>query len=346
MMQARSSIFSSEKQLFANPFIWSVFFIVLLIGGDWLLRQTQWYQFRFGNRLGNAIKVLQKQTSTPAAAPVIVFTGTSKMHSAIDPATIEKIFPGKRCINLSLNSMTFWEILKVLQYSRLNGEKTELLVCEIAPFMFNANCLNPATRRQLDNELQLDIWGNKDDILNQDSFKKSYSLIKKKICGPLRLEDVFTALRNNVPDVLPPPVYHTDLELEKRLAKRQAFSPAAAATAHSNNFTFSEYNVYCFNQIVRYCRNNNIKLLLLELPSHPEYTRSLFKNIPEPEQLQYQELLKTAAVPVILMRNLKCYQLDNSVFVDYAHFSAAGKLRFSSVLGKIIYDRSFLSGSH
>lgn len=166
-------------------------------------------------------------------------------------------------------------------------------------------------------------------------------MIKKKICGPLRLEDIFTALRNSVPDVLPPPVYHTDLELEKRLAKRQAFSPAAAATAHSNNFTFSEYNVYCFKQIVKYCRDNNINLVLLELPSHPEYTRSLLKHIPEPEQLQYQELIKTANVPVILMRNTDLYQLDNSVFVDYAHFTAAGKLKFSSVIGKIISDKSF-----
>lgn len=341
-MQVRSSIFSSEKKLFAAPFLWSVLFVVLLAGGDWLLRQTRWYQFRFGHRLGNAVRVLQKQTSLPAASPVIVFAGTSKMHSAIDPATFEKNLPGSRCLNLSLNSMTFWEILKVLQYSQLNGNKTELFVCEVAPFMFNANCLNPATRRQLDNELQLDIWGNREDILHQDSFKKSYSLIKKKICGPLRLEDIFTALRNSVPDVLPPPVYHTDLELAERLAKRQAFSSSAAAAAHSNRFTFSEYNVYCFKQIVRYCRNNNIKLVLLELPSHTEYTHALFRSIPGPARSQYQQLLKDAAVPVLLMRDPGRYQLDNSVFVDYAHFTADGKLKFSSVLCKIISDKSLL----
>ena len=335
-MQVRSSISSSDKGSSARAFIWALIFVVLFVGGDWLLRQTRSYQFRFGNRLGNAICVLQKHISHESTPSLMIFTGTSKMHSAIDPATLEKSFPDKRCLNLSLNSMTFWEILKMLQYSRANGEKIDLLVCEVAPFMFNINCLNPATRRPLDNELQLDIWGNENDICRQDSFRKSYSLVKKMLFGPLRLEDVFTALRNTVPVTLPPPVYHTNPELEKKLAARQAFSPEAAALAHCNKFMFSQYSIYCFQQIIDYCRHNGIKLVLLELPSHPEYTEILFNQIPEAAKQQYQTLLSSSGVPVITMRDLKAHHLDNSVFVDYAHFTAAGKLKFSSVVADII----------
>ena len=335
-MQVRSFIFSSEKSFFTASLFWTVLFVIMFAGGDWLWRQTRCYQYRFGARLGNAVRVLQKQIKLQDASSIVIFTGTSKMHSAIDPATIEKSFPEKRCLNLSLNSMTYWEILKMLQYAQADGRKIELVVCEVAPFMFNANCLNPANRRPLDNGLQLDIWGNKDDIANQDSFKARYTVIKKMLFGPLRLEDIFSALKNSEPEILPPPVYHTDLELEKKLAARQAFSPEFAATAHINNFMFSQYSVYCFKQIVNYCKQNKIKLLLLELPSAPEYTRILFEQMPEKAKSQYQTLLIESGATVVTMRNLEEYDLDNSIFVDYAHFSSNGKLLFSEILCKKI----------
>lgn len=336
-MPTHSSTSNSKRLLWQSPLTWSILFITVFFCGDWMLRQSEYYRFRFGNRLGNAITVLKNHTGDSGNNDhVIAFLGTSKMHSAIDPDTIEKYFPGKNCLNLSLNSMTFWEMLKLLQYSKASGSKIDLLVCEVAPFMFNVNCLNPATRRVLDNELQLDIWCNKDDIVHQDTTLKSLDLIKKKICGPWRLEDIFSALKNVVPEELPPPVYHLDLDLEKRLAARQAFSPEAAADAHCNEFEFSKYNVYCFKELIAYCMANKIKLVLLELPSHKDYTRFVFNNMPADKVAAYQQLLDESKVKVIAVRDSSNYELDDSIFVDYAHFSNAGKIKFSEKIGKLL----------
>ena len=333
-MRCRSSISSSESGWFSPTFRYALLFFILLWGGDWMIRRGEWYRYTVGSRLGDAVRVLEGCLAQ--RKPLLVFMGTSKMHSAIDPAVMEEAFPGRKCLNLSLNSMTFWEMMKVLELSRADGGRVELLVCEVTPFMFNANCLNLATGAPMDQELQLDLWGDLADVRNQGTWEKRFRLLKKMAFGPLKPDDFAVLMRRGRPEEIPPPVYHSDPALEKRLAERPAFTPEAAAAGHAYDFVMSHYAKICFRHVVRYCAARGITLVLVELPVKERYFRRLRRDIPRGRYAEYETLLNESGCPLIDRKTAEEYGLDDSIFVDYAHFRRAGKQRFSRKFAEVL----------
>lgn len=96
--------------------------------------------------------------------------------------------------------------------------------------------------------------------------------------------------------------------------------------SHSKDAQWSGLNILYLNKLIRFCKSNNIELILLNTPLHPEY----LKNVPARFKFY---LKKTARENNLKLINLENFNLPSMSYTkDGDHLSYSGAIIFSKKL--------------
>lgn len=93
---------------------------------------------------------------------------------------------------------------------------------------------------------------------------------------------------------------------------------------------FSNLNIDYFKSIVRFCKVNDIELILLETPLHPHYE----SNIPKKFKVLFHDLVSETKLRVIDFSELKFVKSD--FLPDGDHLSSEGATKASIYLNQVI----------
>jgi hypothetical protein len=349
-MQNRSSIFSFDT-LPGRPWPAKSFLVVpVMVLLSVLLVESFCEAFRLrdpNSHLANVIRYLRSQENAP---PRIVFFGSSRTHSCIDPNLFAQE-SGLACgqvLNLAQPSWGAWQALVILRHTEksLAGVKTAFV--ELTPDSFNDNALHPITHKPAGNPEEFDVWANYPERVQPRNphtrtrllaeyvlpFEQRRSLIAWLIISKQLL------LRQPGKGAIEPPDYYQNAERVALLAADPDFKAATISRYHLHDYQFSNREVTLFRELLAVLRARGVEVVIF----HPPVRAAYYDYVAaEPQRQEFEKFRSFARdlareYRVIYWETLEDCGLDESAVVDYGHFSREGAARLTQRLFAAVHS--------
>jgi hypothetical protein len=286
-------------------------------------------------RVGPAVQTLRFQAARAESAKeeLVVFLGSSRLQSAAHPATLQAALGdrGLRVLNASQPSFTPWQADHVLRVAE--GAPIALVVVDVAPWMCNDNLLHAVTgeRAPPREGLQLSLLKrpalDRHDLLGL-GWLFQHAVSRQPFGAYLR-----TWAEQTPGPMLHPPKYHTDEEYIAKMRASERYRGENIGAKHHHDFVFERRELQQIEQTAAWLREQGVSMLVIHLPSRPEYT-AMLQDDPR-TAAQYAEYLKAVrglSVPTVVWETTADAGLDDSIFLDYGHVSIEDSKRFSAAL--------------
>jgi len=344
-MRNRSSIFSfdtlQERPWPSKPFgvaaatvLLSVILVQVL--GDTLLVRDP------NSRLANAIRYFRSQEQ---AQPKVLFFGSSRTHSCVDPETFarESGIPRSEVLNLAQPSWGPWHALVLLRHAPEALASVETAFVELTPDPFNENVLHPITHRPVRSVDEFDAWSTYPERVQARDLYTRGKLLAEYVFPIQQRRNLITWLQIGKQIVLnrpwegemPPPVYHDDAKKVARLAADPAFEATTISRYHLHDFHFSNEEAAIVRKLLAFLRERGIEVVIF----HPPVQAAYYDYLASDSRMQSEfgklrGFVRDLAreYRVVYGETLEDWGLDNSAVVDYGHFSRAGALWFTRQL--------------
>lgn len=338
-MRRHLSIFGFKTvETFPRPtraFYWSIIWLCgLFFTGNLLLKPfLNLHTTRIGNKL---IACLNNNVSNENNKnEFIIFLGSSRFQSAINTKTLTEMSHVKNVtfLNLSLASIGPWEYSVVLRNSEIDIPRVKLIILEISPWMFNANALEPHSKKRMSHREDLHRWGT---IRERLKIQKTTKRIKAMTIGMIprnALSDYISAFKKSEPIFeLGIPIYHVSPEHTKNLRDDPVFKAENISRDHLYNYKFLQSEANILLNLVKELDKAGVTVALVHPPVRSEYYDYLDTDHSYRAEFEkYKNFIKSLSKKhhVVYWEKPPDAGMDNSIFVDYGHFSKEGCELFS-----------------
>jgi hypothetical protein len=346
-MNNHSFIFSfkiqKDKRHYQLLIIAFVLFLVFLLLTNFIIFRLT-LPYNNSSRIGKIVRSLWANKANKKNEATALFIGSSRFHSCI-VASIFNEYAQKKGIdisfhNLAQSNMDYWEYSRVFTYVLPSSLNTKLVVIEVSPQTFNAKRRNPITKEIIKYPREFEHWASLEEILSTESLGIKIELLYKKLVPRQSLKDRLWTLKNIIntdainPD-LPIPEFHYDKDKEMKLRKDPTFFPENISRHHMMNYYFSDKKKDSFLKFLCNLRNQGCEVIIVQPPvkeQYFDYIRSDADMLKEYQQ--HIAFLKQLSLDYVLInwQTPDMANLNESVFVDYGHFTLEGAKQFSGLL--------------
>lgn len=294
------------------------------------------------SRLANAIRYLRSQEK---AQPKILFLGSSRTQSCIDPETFARAsgIPGGKVLNLAQPSWGPWQALVVLRHAPNALSSVETAFVELTPDSFNQNALHPITHEPCGNPEEFDAWATYSeralapDAHTQGRLLAGYAVPiaqRRSLLAWLGIGKQLVLRRPQNGD-MSPPLYHRDTGKGALLAADPDFKATTISQYHLHDYHFSNKEATLVRRLLAFLREQGIEVVIF----HPPVRAAYFDYVASDPQRQaefekFRSFVRDLAreYRVASWETLEDCGLNDSVVVDYGHFSREGALQFTQQL--------------
>lgn len=324
----------------AVAFVLFLFFLLL----------TNFIFFRFtlpyhnSSRLGKVVRSLWANQSSNKNDATVLFIGSSRFHSCIVPSVFNAYAQNKGIDvsfhNIAQPNMGYWEFSRIFTVVPPSSLNTKLVIIEVNPRTFNVKRMNPLTKEIVRYPMEFEHWASLAEILNAESLGMKIELLYKRIIPNQSLIERLWTLHyfinlEKIDSDLDVPEYHFDKDKELKIRKDPVFFPENISQYHMMNYRFSVKKRDRFLQFLSFLRNQGCQVIIVQPPvkeTYFDYVRSDANMVNEYQKhLAFLKQLSLDTV-VINWQTPDEANLDESVFVDYGHFTLKGAKTFSGLL--------------
>lgn len=276
--------------------------------------------------------------------PTVLFLGSSRFQSCIVPAVFEEQArqwgADVRFINVSHPGVDWWEFSRLIPYVDLRRLNARACVIEVNPWAFN----RLAKRRPYGRECP--VWGRYDDVMSVPGFKARVEIAWSLTFPRRTVTDWYSVFRGALDSTpaderLPTAEYQFDPVLEAKQRANPTFMTTNIVQTHMFQYTFSSGKAAAFRAFLADLRAQGIEIVLV----HPPVNGRYFDYIRASEERSF-EYARHLAFLGELSREFRIYAaqipadigLDDTIFVDYGHFTFAGARAFSELLALSMKD--------
>ncbi len=355
-MQNRSSTssFSILRLILAVDASFLCCLLVFIVTSSFVAYHGRWLHIHSSqSRIAKVIRYVNSRANTP---PEIIFMGSSRFESAINPNEFAKSIglSSYRVLNLAQENMGPWEALVILRNTKGISDKARHVVLEIDPMMFNSNAIHPITKKKApDYPAEFDVWADFGERRHVGSRLGRWKLLVEYLpfLNEKRnvrewVETIRTACtgtsRVETLETMP---YFGDKKKEFSLAHDPDFKAENISQCHLHDFEFSTEKSTLFTSLLAYLEERNIDIILVHPPVRKEYYSYVLDN--QNMLMEYRKYI--AFVEKLRMKHKSILWLtpsdgglNDSVLMDYGHFTYAGSLEFSRRLAEEMHNRHYL----
>ncbi len=295
-----------------------------------------------GSRIGKVIQCFRANIDHAKTVEqrLIVFLGSSRFHSCIDTEELQRLDERKDLVfvNLAQPAMEGWEWDVILRNLHRPTDVVTAAVIEIDPWVFNQNNLHPLTHKKEKYRHEFELWASLRERWEIENLWTRLELIALMVPRNT-LQDLLQKSEKVPPlasllKLAPPPYHFQDSALQTRLADKHFF-PENISRMHLHDYQFSELKQKRFERMLDRLSTAGIPFVIVHPPVKTTYydyvrkdeqrTREFQKHLDFIQQLQREQR-------VVYWQTTADCDLDDSVFIDYGHYSAVGATRFSDRL--------------
>ncbi len=275
--------------------------------------------------------------------PRVIFLGSSRFVSCIKSDLFAELSGAgsSSVLNLAADSGGTWEELLVLRKYPGLLDSSPAVVIEVEPWMFNKNMKHIIHKTPYPFEAHFYTWATFQERLEYPDLKTK-SLLLADYFWPFSerrpLVEWGSAIRllllgKEVEPKLSEAVYHKHEWAYKALLNTPTFQAPLIAHDHLNNFEFDEYKARHLRRLVGSAQKKTGRIVLLQPPVRKEYMDVIYMNpgylATYRKCLQFIHGLENEKVRSIIWETPKDCGLNDSIFIDYGHFSKEGAYKFS-----------------
>jgi hypothetical protein len=274
--------------------------------------------------------------------PATLFLGSSRFHSCILPQvfadTASQFGVDMKFLNAAMPTMEYWEFMRLLPHVDLKALGVKICVIEINPWSFNKqqqySLFDPYYRAESG------TWGTLRDTLDNDRI-----LVKLKLCYLLTFprrtfKDWYFTLRafcgkGGDEDHLPGPEYHYNREKESKLRTDPVHMAVNIVEVQMLNYRFCKRKRAEFDDFLKRLEAKGITVVLAEPPITAGYYDFVWAS--REKSAEYQKHLDYLAelskrYTTVFWPTPSDAGLDESIFVDYGHYTLDGARSYSERL--------------
>jgi hypothetical protein len=320
----------------------------LLLANFILFRLT--LPYHSSSRIGTIVRSLWAHQSNSKKNPSVLFLGSSRFHSCILPSVFNEYAQNNGIDvffqNLAQPDMNYWVFSRIFTYVPPSSLNAKLIVIEVSPRTFNIKRRHPITKEVSLYPREFEQWASMEEILSVEPLGVKIEFLFKRLVPNQSLRDRLWTLKNIIkadaanPN-LPAPEYHLDKEKEMKLRKDPVYFPENVSRHYMMKYRFSDSKKDSFLKFLVYLRNKGIQVIIVQPPvkeSYFDYVRSDAKMTNEYKK--HTAFLKQLSLDYVVInwQTPDMANLNESVFVDYGHFSLEGARKFSGLLLSRIKD--------
>ncbi len=303
------------------------------------------------SEMARVVRFLRYEGRTAAAGvPSVVFLGSSRFQSCIVPGVFDEQADrwgiDARFVNASHPAMEYWEFLRILPYVNMADINAGVCVVELNPFTFNWQLKHTVTKELQYYRRESPVWGRIRDLRTAVGVRAKLKLLWSLMFPRRTFRDWSFAIRGmsrTAPpaETLPPAAYQYDHELEEKQRNDPDFMPENIARCHMYNYTFSMKKRAIFEQFLRELEGRKLDIVLVHPPVSDRYfgciRESGQRSAEYDKHLAYLEEL-SERYRTLFWQTPSDAGLDDSIFVDYGHFTLDGARIFSDLVAAGMED--------
>lgn len=338
MTPNHSSIFSSKE---LPPLLG---LLILLLGVAIWVCHMPGARIKLGTtRLGTGVDALRShlEAASNSNQSLILFFGNSRFRSCINPDHFKSRLnsPDVTCVNLAQDSMVPWQYDVVLREVGLELQSIKVVLIEMDPWMFNLNGRHPITYEPAPYPEEYERYATVMERLLMPGMRSKIKLLYTFL-PRYTLKDIVTAIAYRSPASgrpLPfdPPIYHTDPRYAAQQHNDFHFFPLNISQMHMNDYEFSPYWQMALERLLSRLKRAGIPVILVHPPVKSDYYKYVERD--KKRHTQFRRLIAymdelAQRYPFLYYRIPEDCGLDNSVFIDYGHFTKEGGIAFTDVV--------------
>ena len=278
--------------------------------------------------------------------PEVVFFGSSRFQSAVHAREFESRSgrPEGYALNLAVRAGDPWIARRLLRQRPEAFRSTRLAVVELEPWMFNANFRHPLLKKPQRFRPYYYRWATLPERWAVPDWRTRGGLLAQWLAPSYERRTIMDwgrAIKAVVrPESREPQLPRFAGHHDARVAAAQSASPDFRAEnireMHLYDFEIAPDKVKALRQLVSDLQARSIQVLLVQPPVREAYLEPLRGS--KPGALAYRQLLgefralEGEGVRFILWETAADCDLDESIFIDYGHFTAEGARRFTARL--------------
>jgi len=306
------------------------------------------------SRIANSIRYLRSQEAT---RPRVLFFGSSRTMSCVDAETFarETGMPPRAVLNVARPDMELWETLVILRNAPSILDSVETVFIEAIPVSFNDNAVHPRTHQRARCPAEFATWATWRERLRLSDPALRYELLAGHVFSLtyrrnlVRWVKIGKAILTREPwagDMSPPP-FHADPEKAAILARDPVFQAVTVSRCHLRNYHFCKQTAMTMQELLTLLRRRGVNVVVLHPPAQKEYYDYVVST---PQRLtefeKYRSFMSDLAeeCQTICWEKVEDCGLDDSVLVDYGHFSRDGAIAFTKRVSDEIQARNASQG--
>ncbi len=291
------------------------------------------------SRIANSIRYLKSQE---AAKPRVLFFGSSRTMSCVDAETFarENGMPPGTVLNVARPGMGPWETLVVLRNTPSILDSVETVIVEVVPAPFNDNAIHPITHKEERHPAEFDTWATYRERKGLSDPALRYTLLAKYVFSLTQRRNLVRWLgigkailtREPWAGRMPPPPFHADPVKTAILARDPSFQATTISRCHLRNYHFCQQRAMVVRELLAFLRRRGVDVAVLHPPVRKEYYDHVASNAPLSTEFgKYRSVMRDLAeeCQTICWETVEDCGLDDSVLVDYGHFSRDGAIAFT-----------------
>jgi hypothetical protein len=310
-----------------------------LVPNDTLMPEnSSWGQLRFTER----------EVIATAAAPQIVFLGSSRMRDAAAPRVIEERFhlPQGAVINIALGGGRIFDALELYRRNRIKLKGAKLVVIGLDDWHFSLGAHPLGTLYELDaplgERMQLPEPPRNAFVLD--------GIFQQRVKLPVAMQD-FSRLFSGKSSALS--LYVDEFgqvrdkgdEAKTRTVEDIERDAAQLAHLHYSRFRQSPVLAGHLEELIRCIREDGAQALIVELPNRSAYR----ERVRQDHEAEFEahitlarEIAQRMEVPFLYYDRPEDCGLRDAMYADYGHLKPEGAHAFSSFFALELEARSLL----
>lgn len=294
-------------------------------------------------RLGTGVDALRShlEAASHSKQSLIIFFGNSRFLSCINSHQLQSRLdiPNVTVVNLAQESMSPWQYDVILREVGMDLQSIKVAIIEMDPWMFNLNGRHPITYAPAPYPEEYERYATLEERLFVPGLLHKVKLLYTFL-PRYSMKDIVTAIAQRSPargrpPLFNPPRYHVDPEFASKWRNDFHFYPLNISQMHMNNYEFSPYWQMSLERLLSRLKRAEIPVILVHPPVKNEYYKYVESD--KKRYTQYRRLLAYMdelgrRYSFLYYRTPEDCGLDDSVFIDYGHFTKEGGLAFTDVV--------------
>ena len=276
----------------------------------------------------------------------IIVLGSSRTFSCIKKDLLAKLsgINESNILNLHVDGGSCWEELSICRkYPKLFAS-SPLVILEIGPWMFNKYYFSNTNNLFI--QPGFFTWATFQDRLNLPDVKEKYLLLFDYFwpVSERRSIDEWVGILYSLVIGRPPTLYdpdeipgwHYNLSDFIKVRDHPGQTVQYQTSAGLNNYTFAEYKAEYLRSLIHLIEYKSKNIVLLQPPLRNAYFNIVYNNNQylkgDTDVIKFIHSLESERVHSIIWQAPEDCGMNDSVLVDYGHFSVNGAYLFTQIL--------------